>query len=142
MAAPKGNKYGSGSTTSGRPRKYDLEEEAKALIEWANKKDSLVLRLFAAIRGYSEQSKLHEYCEQSEAFREAYNQAKMIIGARREQLLLNGKGHYAPFQRYAALYDPDLKQHEKEIKQQENIDKQIVFIPKQPFDNDDSPRKA
>jgi hypothetical protein len=141
MAPPKGNKYAVGNE-GGRPRRFDLKEEAKALIEWANKKDSLVLRLFAAIRGYSAQNKLQEYCEMSDEFRDAYNQAKMIIGARREQLLLSGKGHYAPFQRYAALYDPELKQHEKELKQQENLDKQIVFIPKLPFDNDDSTRKT
>ena len=139
--APKGNKNALGNE-GGRPRRFDLKKEAKALVEWANKKDSLVLRLFAAIRGYADQAKLHEYCEMEPEFRQAYNQAKMIIGARREQLLLSGKGHYAPFQRYAALYDPDLKQHEKELKQQENSDKQIVFIPKLPFDNDDSARKT
>lgn len=141
MAAPKGNKHAVGNQ-GGRPRRFDLKKEAKALLEWANKKDSLVLRLFAAIRGYANQAKLHEYCAQCIEFREAFDQAKIIIGARREQLLLSGKGHYAPFQRYAALYDPDLKQHEKELKQIESCDKQIVFIPKLPFDSDDSTRKT
>jgi hypothetical protein len=120
MPAPKGNKYGKDSTTSGRPPKFDLEEEAKALIEWAHDDESLVLRLFAAIRGYADQGKLTEYAERSEAFRQAYNQAKILIGARRERLIIKGKGNPAAFQRYAALYDPELKQHEKEMKLEEN----------------------
>lgn len=117
MAAPLGNKYAVGHS-SGRPRRFDLDEEAKLLLEWANEPDSLILRKFAAIRCYSSQSKLVEYSNQSEVFREAYNQAKIIIGSRREELLLNGKGHYAPFQRYAALYDTELKDHEKELKEE------------------------
>lgn len=116
MVAPKGNKFALGNE-GGRPRKFDLEQEAKALREWADQEDSLVLRLFAAIRGYSSQSKLNEYCDTSQEFKQAYNYAKMVIGARREKWLIKGKGHPAPFQRYAALYDSDLKQHEKELKE-------------------------
>lgn len=134
MAAPKGNKYAEGCTTSGRPPEFDLEEEAKAFREWADREDSLVLRLFAAIRGYYSQSKLHEYAERSDEFRKAFNYAKVVIGARRERLLVQGKGHPAPFQRYAALYDPDLKEHEKELKKDENEGKQIVFVPKLPYE--------
>lgn len=119
MAPPKGNKYAVGHGC-GRPPRFDLEEEAKAFIEWADKSDSLVLRKFAAIRGYFSQSKLHEYAEQSEDFRKAYNYARMIVGSRREELLMKGKGNPAPFNRYAALYDLELKAHEKEIKEAQN----------------------
>ena len=140
MAAPKGNKHALGNE-GGRPPRFDLDKEAEAFIEWADQEDSLVLRLFAAIRGYFDQSKLHQYSEQSVKFRQAFNYARLKIGARREQLLLTGKGHPAPFQRYAALYDSDLKEHEKELKKSENEGKQFVFIPKLPFDVDDNTRK-
>lgn len=120
MPAPKGNQYGKGSTTSGRPPKFDLDEEAKALLEWAQDEESLVLREFAAIRNYSAQEKLNEYAERSDVFREAYNKARVLIGSRREKLIIKGKGHPAAFQRYAALYDRELKQHEKELRESEN----------------------
>ena len=130
MGGPKGNKHALGNN-GGRPRKYDLAEEAKALVEWANKKDSLVLRLFAAIRGYDCQSRLNDYCNESEEFRQSYNQAKIIIGARREELLMKGRGNPAPFNRYAALYDVDLKKHEKELKEDDakaNAMMQPLFV--------------
>ncbi len=116
MAAPKGNQYALGNE-GGRPPRFDLVEEAKAFKDWADRSDSLVLRKFAAIRGYFSQSKLHEYAEQSDEFREAFNYARVIIGARREELLMKGKGNPAPFNRYAALYDQELKAHEKEMKE-------------------------
>jgi len=119
MVFKKGNKCAAGNSNSGRPRRFNLEEEAKALVEWAQTKDALVLRVFAALRDYPSQEKMHEYCAMSDVYREAYNKAKVLIGARREQLLINGKGHPAPFNRYAALYDSELKQHEKELKADE-----------------------
>jgi hypothetical protein len=104
----------------GRPRGYDLKEEAKLFIEWADQEENLIYRLFAAVRGYSSQDKLYEYADMCEEFRGALNYAKMVIGSRREIMLAKGKGNPAPFQRYASYYDAALKRHEKEIKQDEN----------------------
>lgn len=119
MVFAKGNQCAKGLTNSGRPCRFDLEEEARLLIEWANESDSLVLRKFSAIRGYSGPDKMFEYCKQSDEFRNAYNMAKVLIGARREEWLMKGKGHPAPFNRYAALYDKELQDHEKELKANE-----------------------
>lgn len=119
MAAAKGNKHALGCTTSGRPNRFDLQEEAKLLSEWAEKDSTLVLREFAALRNYSAQSKLNEYADQCNEFREAFNKAKILIGARREKLLMKGIGNATPFNRYAALYDPELKAHDIEMKQKE-----------------------
>lgn len=119
MAAPKGNQYAKGNHNTGRPRKYDLEAEAKALKEWARQPDTYILRLFAAIRDYPSQSTLHEFAEQSEVFSQAFEYARTIIGARREQKLID-KDSPEPFRRYATVYDHDLKQHEIEMKQSEN----------------------
>lgn len=121
MAAPKGNKFAESCETSGRPRNFNLEEEAVKLYEWAKQEDSLVLRLFSAHRGYSSPDKMFEYCKMSDEFRKAYNMAKCIIGARREEWLMKGKGHPAPFNRYAALYDKELKDHDIEMVQKTTI---------------------
>ena len=123
MAAPKGNQYAKGCETSGRPGGVDLSEEARLLIEWADTDDAIVLREWAAIRRYAAQEKLTAYCQQSEEFRTAYNIARLKIGARREKMLALGKGHAAPFMRYASLYDKELKAHETELKANENAAK-------------------
>jgi len=122
MAPPKGNQYALGHHF-GRPRKYDLEEEARLLIEWSENEDSLVLREWAAIRRYATPEKMHEYAAMSNDYREAFNIARLNIGARREKMLMQGKGHSAPFMRYAALYDKELKAHETELKANENAAK-------------------
>ncbi len=115
-AAPKGNKFGEGH---GRPRAFDLEEEAIALAVWASDPEALVLREFSAIRKYASPDKMFEYCKMSESFRNSYAQAKTLIGARREKLLMMGKGNPSPFNRYAALYDKELADHEREMKKEE-----------------------
>lgn len=118
MAAPKGNKYAVGNQ-GGRPRERDLVEEAKLFKEWADTDDALVLREFACIRDYSCQEDMHKYAAMSDEFRQAFNYARMKIGARREKMLAQGKGHPAPFMRYAALYDKELKTHEIDMKNQD-----------------------
>ena len=123
MAAPKGNQYAKGCETNGRPPRFDLSEEARLFKAWADTDDALVLREFMCVRQYSSQEKMHEYAARSDEFREAFNYARVKIGARREKLLAQGKGNPAPFQRYAALYDKELKTHEQELKATENASK-------------------
>lgn len=132
MAAPKGHLYSSGHG-KGRPRILNLDEEAKALEEWAAKEDTLILRSFVALRNYCDQSKMHEYAKANENFRQAFNKARILIGVRREELALKNKVSFQVFNRYAALYDHELRDHEKEIRQQGDSATQIVFVPKAPF---------
>lgn len=137
MPAPKGHLYSSGHG-KGRPPKYDLDEEAKLLNEWAEKEDSLILRAFAALRNYSSQDKMQDYAVINENFRRALNRAKILIGTRREELALKNKVNFQVFNRYASLYDKELFDHEKEIKKQEQSGAQIVFVPKIPFQEGDN----
>ncbi len=131
MPAPKGHLYSSGHG-KGRPRILDLDEEAKALEEWANRDDTLILRSFVALRNYTDQSKMHEYARANENFRQAFNKARILIGARREELALKNKASFQVFNRYASLYDYELRDHEKEMKNSET-GMQFVFIPKAPY---------
>lgn len=119
----------------GRPRERDLVEEARLLRLWADNKEAVVLREFAAIRGYSSQMRMREYCEICPEFDEAHNYAKLKIGIRRETKVLNG-GNSAAFNRYAALYDPDLKSYEEE--KSKKLEDSILYqlVRKVPFDAD------
>lgn len=136
MPAPKGhapyNKNGEG----GRPSSVDLDEEARLFREWADKEDSLIYRQFVAIRGYYGQEVLHEYSERSDRFAQAFNYARCVIGARRELYCLLGKIDRGMVNRYASLYDSDLKKHDLELRKAAGeAAAQYVFVPKKPFED-------
>lgn len=108
--AMKGNKNSVGHGC-GRPRTFEPEIEAEALIKWAKDPDKLILRAFAPERGYVP-SRMDDWQKESLSFREAYGIAKAMIGARREQLLIEN-GSSKPFERYADWYDELLFAHEQ-----------------------------
>lgn len=110
MPAPKGNKFAVGN--KGKPKQWDVEAEAKDLLEWSKSPEALVLRKHGPLRGYSSDT-MHRWAEENEVYRQAYNQAKDIIGARREEILILNSSA-SPFQRYASWYDKQLRDHEKE----------------------------
>lgn len=112
MPAPLGNKYAVGN--SGKPKQFDIEAEAKDLIEWSKKPEALVLRKHGPLRGYHSAT-MNRWAEENQVYREAYNMAKDLIGARREELLIINQSS-APFQRYAKWYDQSLEKHEREEK--------------------------
>jgi len=108
--AMKGNKNSVGHGC-GRPRTFEPEIEAEALIKWAKDPGNLILRAFAPERGYVP-SRMDDWQKESLTFREAYGIAKAMIGARREQLLIEN-GSSKPFERYADWYDELLFAHEQ-----------------------------
>lgn len=108
MVAPKGNDYGVGH---GRPREYDRDEEARALIEYANKDDSIILRKAFLSRGYTQEKAL-TWCQDTPSFREAYEYASQLIGARREELAALGQFQFGVFSKYAYIYDKQLDKAE------------------------------
>jgi len=127
MPAPKGNKYGYQNHNAGRPAKWTvdiIEKEAELFAEWADKPDSMILRKFAADRGYGHKY-LYEWREKSEAFRDAYEYAQTIIGCRREMECFEKMTL-----RYAPMYDDELESFERarekfksDLKKQEEKEK-------------------
>ncbi len=114
MAAPKGNKYGKFNPLSGRPKTYTkefIDKEALALAEWSESDEAYILREFSAIRGYVPNT-LYEFVQQNEAFRSAYEYAKNIIGARREQQLLDRQSD-KPYLKYANWHDEEIHKFER-----------------------------
>jgi hypothetical protein len=118
MVAPKGNKFAQGNPNSGRPCKFNKEEEFKALFEWAQTDQALVFRMFPCSRGYSHDT-LEDWAKQKEEFLDIYNISKEMVGARRELRLLLSDSP-SPFQRYATYYDKKLHAHERSEKEFES----------------------
>jgi hypothetical protein len=106
-----GNKAAVGSQNNGRPRKYDPEVEAEALLEWSKTADATVLRSFAPERGYPP-SLMDGWIISCPVFSGAYQVAKARVGARREKILIDA-GSSKPFDRYADWYDDQLLAHER-----------------------------
>lgn len=121
MPAPAGNQYALGNQ-GGRPQRFDKKIEGEELLKWAMLDTSLVLRMFAPMRGYSFDTMIR-WAEEDEEFRQLYNMAKEMVGARREIRLIED-GSSAPFQRYATFYDKALQMHEREEKSFESSLKQ------------------
>ncbi len=112
--APKGNKYALGN--SGRPKKYDPSEEAKALIDWVNKPDSLILLKFSSQRGYC-RDRFHIWEKECPEFADAYNLAKEIVACRREEFANQGLIDKSIYHRYQTTYDKYLHAFERAEKE-------------------------
>lgn len=113
--------------TFGRPRKYDLEQEGNDLLEWAKKDDSLIMKSFAVPKEYTYEHMLAWVREgHSEYFSQCYEKAIAIVADRREKMALAGTIPQKYFDRFATLYDKDLRRHERELKK-EQIEDEIAI---------------
>jgi len=117
MPAPLGNQYAVGNPNSGRPSEHNVEEMAKKLLLWAKKEEAWILREFAPLNGFS-CTTMHRWVTENEVFRNAYEQAKDIIGCRREKMYLKERSE-STYKRYAAYYDSDLFKFEELIKEKD-----------------------
>jgi hypothetical protein len=112
--APKGNKYAEGHGC-GRPKQYSnefIEEQGRKLLEWAHTEEAIVLRLFAPLNGYPA-SYLWRWADENEVFCNYFEQAKDIIGVRREMISISNKSDMM-LKRYATLHDKRLHDHERD----------------------------
>lgn len=125
MAAPKGNKYAKGNPNSGRPPKYDLEQEAKDLLEWSLSDAATSLYQFTNEKPYLA-SELREFALRSEVFAVALKKAKERIGQRREEHCNDEMMNYGVWARSARMYSTLLDDHEEEVedrKHKRNLEK-------------------
>jgi hypothetical protein len=112
---------------SGRPRKYDREQVALELVEWCKKEANINLCGFTVDTGIVP-SMIFTWCKEDPIFQKAYEEAKTILGAKREKLLNMNKLHYKAYDMNAIVYDSYLKyakrehaQFEAEIKREAEI---------------------
>lgn len=90
---------------------FDLDVEAKALVEWASIPSSVILRKFFISRGYSHFLAEKDFLDHPN-FRAAYEYALGAVGVRREELANDGKLNIAMYNRYANIHDKFLLEHE------------------------------
>ena len=90
----------------GRPREHDRDQIALDLIEWAKKKDSINLCKFCAYYDpIIPPQKLTLFANECPRFREAYECAKLFLGARREEMLNSESLHVKAYDLNAETYD-------------------------------------
>lgn len=99
---------------TGRPRKYDLDVEAKKLDEWSKRDDSFFLQDFTDDKDYSS-SHLAEFAKTNESFRVALTKAKDRITARMKKGVNSNSFNYGIWNRYAACNDHLLHAYDREV---------------------------
>jgi len=99
----------------GRPAKWDVEEEARLLLEWVKKPDSVRLLDFANERGFWS-GQYADWEKENENFSYALKKAKDVLASRREKLANEGVLNYGIYNRNQLIYDHSLKMSEREEK--------------------------
>ena len=106
----------------GRPREHDREQISLELIEWASKPDSINLCKFCCTREPPlSPSKITAWAKECDKFRQAYETAKMFLGARREEWLNNNKMHVKAYDLNATTYDYFLKEEKQDQQKYESM---------------------
>ena len=122
----KGNQYAVGY---GRPLDWTperIEEEAKELIEWSEKPDSLILKSFACQRRYAP-SWMTYLADKNKSFSEALRIARANVSARRELTAgLEGGIDTGIVKITLATYDDEHRAVLKEMKQAESRSINII----------------
>lgn len=99
---------------NGRPRKYNLDDEAEKLNTWSKLDDSLYLQDFTDDKDYSTTA-LADFAKSNENFKEALIKAKDRITARMKKGVNANSFNYGIWHRYAAVNDHLLNAHDKDL---------------------------
>lgn len=122
MAAPKGNKYALGCTTSGRPP-LDKISIGKEFIKWAtNNPEALTVPMFAVTKGLHS-GILRAWAKDSEEFAALFIEGKEQIGINRLKATLSEtKNKLDPsiYRAHIGNYDQDIKAEMREDKEFES----------------------
>jgi hypothetical protein len=98
----------------GRPREHNRDQIAIDLIEWAKKSDSINLCKFCAYYDpIIPPCKMSVWAKECENFRNAYECAKLFLGARREEMLNAETLHVKAYDLNATTYDYFLKEEKR-----------------------------
>lgn len=114
----------------GRPATWTperIKEEAQNFLEWAMLDDSIVLREYCALRGYSHQW-LTYLADKSQDFADALKIARILVGARREKGAILGKYDAGIIKATLATYDEEHRAVLKEMKRAESEGNQAIAM--------------
>ncbi len=126
MAFKKGNKLAEGNINSGRKPKYDLEQEAKKLLEYSLREDCLSLECFTFDKDYCTEELPH-FAKRNNVFAQALEKAKERIGKNREQGVSKGKLDRTCWGRTARVYSKPIKNEEEDEKDREMARKMAML---------------
>lgn len=85
------------------------------LIEWAHEEGSISIKMWLAKRGLHYES-IRNLRGKFQNFAEAHDLAKLLVGARREQMAMEGKISERIVMKYAPLYDPEAANWELKLR--------------------------
>lgn len=111
-----GNQYAKGN--SGGISPYDLDKEAKDLLEWSLRDDALRLYGFCDPKPYPFQT-LSEFAERSPVFREALIKAKNRLAIRREEHCNKDQLKDVIYNKTAHIYDVEYDDTDERKKDRE-----------------------
>lgn len=113
---------------TGRPREHDRVKLANDMLEWCRIEGNYNLCGFTEVSGVIPTTILR-LVKEDEIFREAYEECKTILGAKREKAVSEGKLHNRAYENNAKTYDKYLrletrseKEFESKLKTQESIE--------------------
>ena len=90
---------------AGRPREHDRKKIAKELLEWSTNPTAFNLIQFARPRMINV-TKLPDWADEDEEFREALQLAKQSLAMNRFEAAIEGALPYADYAKNEAQYDP------------------------------------
>jgi len=111
-------------SNAGQPIKYDeefIKKTIEDLNEWAAKDDSIIFAKWIASRGHTYEW-CWEMCEAFPIFSKAFSNAKLTVGARREEEAYKGKANVTIVTKTLHNYDPSLVKTEKELRSVDKSD--------------------
>jgi hypothetical protein len=112
MAPPKGNKFGVGHGI-GRDKKYDREEYAVKILEWAKKPTSLGIAGFCAENDLPLEY-MSRWSKESDAFRQALMITRAKLADRQEHYLNMGRYDHRLFLRQIGYYNAAIRDFDHE----------------------------
>ena len=129
----------------GRPEEYNKEEYAQKLLKWAYKPDSTNFCQFCA-EEFIPATYITRWKNHSEVFCQAYDIARLMLGAKRESNLNKNDLHVKAYDLNAKVYDPFLneqfmkeKQIDAELKKENPDEKHFYFYDRDPTKREGDP---
>jgi len=96
-----------------RPREYNREEVMTIMIEWCKVDGNDSLLQFSADTGILPSS-IFTWCDEEPSFQKVYEQAKMILAAKREKRMDRGKMAQCVYNKTHHVYDTYAKKEDRD----------------------------
>lgn len=117
----------------------EWESISEAIVEWAQKDESLFLQEFPLMHGYSP-TKFLKWVELNETFSNAVDYARNMLGMRREGRAMTGEIDKSMVITLMPLYNPEYREY-KESQENKNDHKSSITVVMEPAPDVGVPRR-